>query len=83
VRRSCSIPSAERPAPCRAKQCLDFRIAGAANSFFEWHNRLTQTILSDQGMSQNEHRVPVCAIRFQDFGCKLLRSTELLHPQRQ
>jgi hypothetical protein len=34
-------------------------------------------------MSQNEHRAPIRTVRFQDFGCKLLRSTELLHPQRQ
>jgi hypothetical protein len=84
VRRNCSIPSAERRelysvAASRVSISASLLRRTALSS----GTRLTMTILPDQSMSQNEHRTPVCAARFQDAGCKLLRSAEPLHPQRQ
>ena len=40
-------------------------------------------ILGDQRVSQNEYRVPVGAVRFQEFGGKLLCPIELPHLQRR
>ena len=48
-----------------AKQGFDFRVAVTAHHPFERHDRLNVTILTDQGMSQNEDRAPVGAVRFQ------------------
>jgi hypothetical protein len=78
-----AICRATRTAQRSAKQGFDFRVAAAAHRPLEWHDRITRTLLSDQGMSQDEDGAPIRAVRFQNFGCKLLRPTVLLHPQRQ
>ena len=64
------------------KQGFDFRVAVTAHHPFERHDRFNVTILTDQGMSQNESRAPVGTARFQDAGDQVLGSIELLHLQR-
>ena len=66
----------------RPKQGLDLAVGSAARGSFERHNRFVGTVLAEQRMREDQHRIPVGAVRFQDLACKLLGAAELLRPQR-
>jgi hypothetical protein len=76
-----------RAAPCaaqrRAKQGFDTRVAAAACRLLELRDRLSTTVLSDQGPSQDRHGGGVGPTRSQDFSGESLRLGELSLSQRE